>query len=788
MRHYTIEVKNSDEPVFHERLPWAGVNPRGERIGFTASYMEKDGKPFFAVCGEFHFSRYDERFWKDEIIKLKMGGVNIVSTYIFWIHHEETAGSFDWSGNKNLRRFVEFCGELELYVMIRIGPFCHGEVRNGGLPDWLFGRPFAVRSNDPGYLVLVGRLYREIGLQVKGLFYQDGGPIIGVQLENEYRHAGAPWELTTATSNEWVPAGKDGEAHMCKLKQLAREAGIDPPFFTATAWGGAAVPVDEMLPLWGGYAFWPWIFYGEVTEHPATSEYLFRDYHNNRAMRCYNFEPEYPPESLPYACCEMGGGMTVFYQYRFELPPQSVSAMSVLKTAGGCNFVGYYMFHGGTNPRGKLNQYLNEHTTPKLSYDFQAAVGEFGQLREHYRRLKLLHYFYRDFAEDFCPMQTFLPRDTLATNPCDTATLRYAVRAKASSGFLFLNNYQDHLDMPVQQDLSLRIELEDETITLPGDGGLKLDKDVCCILPFNLNLTGIVLKYATAQLITRLECEEAVYYFFSAIEGMRGEYCFDNRNIHIDHVENGLIAKADGEIIVTIDPARQSLIELHTDEGRKVNLATLTMPQSLNFWKAKLWGRERVLLTGASLLVNADQVRLESTDSTVALGVFPPPEAELNGKGCEVSKPVREMLFSNYRLNFPVKPIVPEVRYINKSQAELLFANDAFDGCKQVLLKIDYSGDVGYAFIDGWLFHDNFNNGALWELGLIAERERLPEKGMYIYITPLKQGAFIKSDSAMAARCEVFATETAEIHGITAVPVYEATLTMNQPAPRSHSR
>ena len=135
---------------------------RRNQISFTNYYMEVNGRPYFAVSGEFHYSRYPYQLWEDELIKMKMSGVNIVSTYVFWNHHEEEEGVFDWSGNKNLRFFVDLCGKHGLYVIIRVGPFCHGEVRNGGIPDWLYGRPFDLRSNDEGYLSYVRRLYSEI--------------------------------------------------------------------------------------------------------------------------------------------------------------------------------------------------------------------------------------------------------------------------------------------------------------------------------------------------------------------------------------------------------------------------------------------------------------------------------------------------------------------------------------------------------------------------------------------------------------------------------------------------
>ena len=97
--------------------------------------------------------------WEDELIKMKMCGINMVATYVFWIHHEEEEGIFDFSGSRDIRRFVELCKRHGLYVILRVGPFDHGEVRNGGLPDWLYGKPFEVRKISEGFLDYTKRLY-----------------------------------------------------------------------------------------------------------------------------------------------------------------------------------------------------------------------------------------------------------------------------------------------------------------------------------------------------------------------------------------------------------------------------------------------------------------------------------------------------------------------------------------------------------------------------------------------------------------------------------------------------
>jgi beta-galactosidase len=145
-----------------------GKSPAGHAIEANSQYLTLDGKPWLPVMGEFHFSRYPEPYWEEELLKMKAGGVQIVATYLFWIHHEEIEGQFDWSGQRDLRRFIQLCQKHGLYVFLRIGPWSHGEVRNGGFPDWLLTKG-VTRRNDPQYLSYVRRYFGQVGDQVKGL-------------------------------------------------------------------------------------------------------------------------------------------------------------------------------------------------------------------------------------------------------------------------------------------------------------------------------------------------------------------------------------------------------------------------------------------------------------------------------------------------------------------------------------------------------------------------------------------------------------------------------------------
>ena len=146
-----------------------------------------DGKRVCPVMGEIHYSRVPSNEWADEVRKMKQGGVTIIATYVFWNHVEEREGVFDWSGQRNLRRFIEVCKEEGMPVVLRVGPFCHGEARNGGIPDWVFEKGCRTRSEDPVFLSLVERLYRQIFTQMQGLQWKDGGPLMACQFDIEYR-------------------------------------------------------------------------------------------------------------------------------------------------------------------------------------------------------------------------------------------------------------------------------------------------------------------------------------------------------------------------------------------------------------------------------------------------------------------------------------------------------------------------------------------------------------------------------------------------------------------------
>ena len=443
-----------------------------------------DGRRIVPVMGEVHYSRIPADEWQQEVRKMKEGGVTMIATYVFWNHVEEEEGIFRWDGQRDLRRFLEICRDEDVPVVLRLGPFCHGEVRNGGIPDWLFSKGCKMRDRNPVFLSYVEKLYRQIFTQVQGLQWKDGGPVIAAQFDNEYRGRGE---------------------YLMDLKRIAQKIGFDLPFYTRTGWPELATPVPfgEMLPLYGDYAdgFWDRTL-GE-TDGNYYKAFNFKAFRSSTAIATEQLGDQMAKvskgdEDYPYFTCELGGGMMQAYHRRPYLYPKDAYSMAVVKLGSGSNLLGYYMYHGGTNPEGKT--YLNENQRtlgtnyndmPVKNYDFQAPLGEFGQKNAHYYLLRPLHLFMQDWGEQLAEMEASFPAPQ-DIKKGDDAQLRWAVRSKDNSGFIFVNNYERLQNLSEKKNVAL----EACGVKLP-----KMNITAGCIAIFPVNVNGI--KYATAQLVAK---------------------------------------------------------------------------------------------------------------------------------------------------------------------------------------------------------------------------------------------------------------------------------------------
>lgn len=501
-----------DEPLLINHLNMGGKNPKGEEINVTSRYFTRNGKPWIGVMGEFHFSRYSRENWHRELAKMKAGGITIVSTYLFWIYHEEIEGKMDFDGDNDIRAFIEECKDVGLDVVIRIGPWAHGECRNGGFPDWLLKKDYKLRDNNEEYLAIVKKWYQSIYNEVKGLFYKDGGNIIAVQIENEF---------------------VDNAEHLAKLKEIAVECGFIAPIYTVTGWNsasGAKIPVDEVVPVFGGYCEAPWE--NHMNRLSPSPHYFFNRMRNDSAIgtdliaKTQSDGWQLPYERYPFATCELGGGIEVTHHRRPIIKPMDIYAVSLVKLGDGNNLVGYYMYHGGTNKIGELSTFNETKVTgypndyPILSYDFQAPLSEYGEVREQYGLLNMLHMFVNDFGEEFAPMIAVDSGNTVAAD--DTNSLRYGMRTNGKSGFVFVNHYQRLTELADIENAVISAEnVEFPPIDVKGE--------VSFFMPFNMKMGDSVLEYATAQPLCK--CDDT--YFFAEIPNIKAEYKFSKGSANI---------------------------------------------------------------------------------------------------------------------------------------------------------------------------------------------------------------------------------------------------------------
>jgi len=682
---------------------FTGRSADGQEVSFTNYYMTLDKKPFFGISGEMHFCRVSPDQWEDAVVKMKCGGINILSTYVFWNVHEEEEGIFRFDGCRNLRAFLDVCEKHRMMVIMRIGPFDHGEMRNGGLPDWLYGKPYDVRENNPGFLHAVRSYFRQLHKQMDGHYFSQGGCIVGTQIENEYQHSSAPWEMTTGISNEWLNVGASGEPYMLAIKRIMLEEGIVTPFYTCTAWGGAVTPTEEALPLWGGYSYQPWLFYREDGVHPATPEYIYRDNHNSTVTKEYNFEPTYDPESRPYACCEMMGGMMCSYRYRFQLDMRAIDALANTKLGSGCNLLGYYMYKGGTTPTGRRTPYLNEGQITKRSYDYQAAIGEFGQIRESYGRLRAIHLFCQTFSGFLEETKAVLPGHLSALTPENLSPLRFSVRVNGSSGFLFINNFQDHVDMTDRTGDEVLLHLPDGNVTFRFD----LAAGENAILPFGISLGKAKLDFATAQ---PLACIGDTWFFF-APDGMQPVYSIDG----IQH------SAAVGESF----------------ETGGVTIVTLSRAQSLGFLPLEIDGEKTAWLCEKPLLWDGSRLSAELDEGS----------AEVY-RWCKAKK--RFVLHHHAQSGLTHRKAA--YQQVGVGRYTFALPEDAI-AHKQMLLRLTYQGDIGHAFAGSEMISDNMCNGAPWDIRVDCYADVLRDQAVTLYITPRKTNIVVDS-SAMAGLTE----------------------------------
>ncbi len=792
---YTADLTQTHAPVLTNHLKLGThINPAGHTLDANSLYFIKDGKPWYPVMGEFHFSRYERNCWEESILKMKAAGIDIIATYVFWIYHEEEEGKYNWNANRDLRAFAELCKKHQVSLLVRIGPWCHGEVRNGGFPDWLVKRG-NLRKNNADYLASVQQFYNAIGNQFKGLYFKDGGPIVGVQIENEFRFNN--------------PVGLE---HILTLKKMAIKAGIDVPFYTATGWPGSNQKQDELIPVWGGYPEAPWD--KRTTELPLSENYVFSTLRNDPAVgsdllgKHQEDTSGYKGYRYPYATAEMGGGIQITYHRRPIIEPIDVAALAYVKIGSGANLMGYYMFHGGSNAIGKLStlqeskatKYPNDY--PIISYDFQAPIGEVGQLRPSYRAFKVLHSFLNDFGDRLVQYYPTFPEQK-PSGPADSATLRFAVRSKDSSGFVFVSNYQRLLALKNHPQVQFKFKLPgNQTLSFP-EQPVAMPSSTTAIFPFNMDVEGTNLKYATVQPLCKIGGSIPTYVFF-AVDGVRPELVFDSKDIKDLKPKRGMsILKKGSYLINHLTPDLDCRLQITSQSGKKVNILILTQQQALDSWKGSAFGAEHLIITKQDLQFTQGEFKMQSVGNP-HLTMLVYPALKVRGVSNKTKYTVAlQGLFSKLTLRLPV--VKYPVTYSQVTDIEPFFnkgvllppdnrveqANrngpryqtnlTAVDGAAywqinlpklsgKALLKIDYRGDTGSAYIGGKLIADDYYYGKPMFLNGNQNGFHSNPSKMLFQIVPFKSGA-----SVYLQNQEKPFTAT-NLSSVQLLPVYEAVI------------
>ncbi|MFI2102724.1 beta-galactosidase [Isoptericola sp. NPDC019693] len=750
-----------------------------DAVAVTGRYLERAGRPWFPVTGEVHYSRIPRQRWSEVLGHTKAGGLDTVATYVFWQAHEPTPGDFRWDGDLDLRAFVELAGRHGLDVVVRMGPWGHGEARYGGFPDWLVERSLRTgmrtRTNDPAYLELVRAFYARTIAQLAGLTHAEGGPVVGAQMDNELY---------------------DQPEHLATLRRTAEELGLRVPLWTATGWGGAQVPAT-LLPLYSAYAdgFWE----DTDTEWPAFSPVHFR-YSTVRddlsvgadlreALDGVVVEPGAVPlkddDALPYATCELGGGMHVAYHRRPLVTPDDVAALALAKLGSGSVWQGYYMYAGGTQRVGPHGTEQESHATgypndvPTRTYDFGAPVGEHGQVRRHHHLLRRQHLWLQEDGAALAAMTT-----TVGGGSEDPSELRWAVRSDGHRGYAFLTTYQPaRRPLDSQPGVQLEVGLDDATVVVPTRP-VDLPAGVSMAWPLRFPLAdGLVLRSATAQVLTRIDRAEDAgrdLLVLVATDGVPVELVVDGLG---EGTASGPVeARAeDGATVLDLTgtPGPDTVVGLRGPSGG-VDVLVLDEETANRLYRLDVAGRERLVLSDAPVHALDGELVVHTEHPTASLSLLPAPGSLAVTSGSDGDETAvvpgsggagwrswtliapgagRHRVATDLAPHSPAPPeparggpmdrLSAPTEFTGAARVPLEVPADALAGVDRALLRVAWTGDVGRALVAGEVVSDHYWHGRDWDVDLTPWRDDVARDGLTLELLPWRHDTGVWVDPSV---------------------------------------
>lgn len=338
-----------------------------------------NGQPFKILSGAIHYFRIDPDDWYHSLFNLKALGFNTVETYVPWNAHEPHKGQFDFSGRLDIERFIQTAQSLGLYMIVRPSPFICAEWEFGGLPAWLLEENMRIRSSDPAFIEAVSHYYDRL-LEILTRYQVDqGGPILMMQVENEYGSYG------------------EDKTYLRAVRDLMKEKGVTCPLFTSDGpWRAtlrAGTLIEDDVFVTGNF--------GSKASYNFAQMQEFFDEHGKK---------------WPLMCMEFWDGW--FTRWKEPVihrdPEELAEAVHEVLELGSINL---YMFHGGTN-FGFMNGCSARGTLdlPQVtSYDYGALLNEQGNPTEKYYAIqKMMATYYPQYPQEEPLIKECLPARTLS--------------------------------------------------------------------------------------------------------------------------------------------------------------------------------------------------------------------------------------------------------------------------------------------------------------------------------------------------------------------------------------
>jgi hypothetical protein len=315
-------------------------------------------------------------------------------------------------------------------------------------------------------------------------------------------------------------------------------------------------------------------------------------------------------------------------------------------------------------------------------------------------------------------------------------------------------NFQDHDTLRHDmKDLQVNIHLKDETIKIPAEGGITLAKDQSVILPFNLDMEGALLKYATARLLMKLQDGQAEHYFFFAPQGMATEYLFDRQTVR-------------GRHRFTPTAGYPSTFTVKTRQGKTVKVTTLTRRQALNALKVN----GHLLITDATVLPREDGADLLSLGNNTVRYVLYPSKQGFREQTATVEAVTPQL---EVRKAGPRRMSV-DLSSLHAPHSSLLPPPSS--SVHEYFLRIHYVGDVAMAFMKGQLVQDEFYHGEPWTIGLKRYYDDLKSDPLTFYFRPLRPNAPFLRDLPAGSVPDFKGKPVVSIRNVEVVPQYKISI------------